>query len=885
MPVIPLKYLGINRTISDFDQTSACEELINLRPTSSGLVPVKPFEVKFNNLDFAKVFEHKTVNRTNYIGLRKGPNYVSIYRINDDGTDGTLLYTIQTSNPDATMENIHFAYAGNIILFSVADRETDGGILLNKSFIWKTGESETYRYHEIEADIPQGIMTYSVSEQLKFGSANISKIDSETMPSEMTSIISSGLNELQENNPELCIGPIIIATAFKTKDGETFWTGYWRIYDPTQKVKAESPTYVDSEEDIPGYDYTDFFSKYSHGYLLNYPIDTAIQYLWNIRVAGTKVTLTFPSLSGAWDRDTSIIESIEVYASKPIPYLDETALSDGLKTKQDPGTTAIPQVVGVLPQKEYTDMNIGGQLLYHQGSILMENLNKAPQDITLRFGWNMQVVEETLETDPGMIMRYGNILSYNTRFHYYNSIAKRELGTPNFLFLGNTSTGYSADIYIRYNDGDINRLIYVQHYVLGFSASPATIVIAPSINVTEVITTVYYNSQYYVKKYRMEKSSTYNFSICVGLPYYEEHMSSLDSEISEAFNAGLQSSLITDEHSAINVTEQFNPFVFEVEHSYLAPGKILDVQQQMVSTASIPYGDYPLNVFTDRGLYALLQGSGTVLYGNFRQLSDLVLKEGSRGVPTGMGTFFISSGSLWLVAGVHSTLISEALMEGPHKFIRTSDGYKKLSMGQYETPADVYDVSNLHSQVAFDRYLEGASLSYNRFRDELYISNSEFGYTYALSLTYRQWFKIEGNIAQDVPGSNISNVFLDGGLLRIMDFSVEEDDNVLVHMQSRPFSVGYQYAHVHRIVSMVRANLNNATNKLIVALYGSDNLQDWTLVAFAARKNVKVSQIRTHPAGRSWRYYTICIGGEVYTVDTDLGPVMVDYESVVRRIG
>ena len=882
MPVIPLKYLGINRTISDFDQTSACEELINLRPTSSGLVPVKPFDVKFNNLDFAKVFEHKTVNRTNYIGLRKGPNYVSIYQINDDGTYGSPLYTIQTSNPDVTAESIHFAYAGNIILFSVADKSN--GILLNRSYIWKMMDGGSYGYVEVEANIPQGI-TYTINDPLVIGSASITRIDTETMPSEMASIISSGLNEIQENNPELCIGPIIIAIAFKTNDGETFWTGDWRIYDPTKKVDAESPTYVDEAEDIPDYDYTDFFQKYSHGYLLTYPVETAVWYLWQIAVAGTKVTLTFPSLSGEWDKETSIIKSIEVYASKPIPYLDETALAEGLKTKENPGTTTTPQIIGVLPQKEYTDMNLTGQLLYHQGSILMENLNEAPQDITLRFGGNTQVVEETLETDPGMTTRYGNILSYNARFHYYNSVAKRQLGIPNFLFLGNTSTGYSADIYMRYNDGDINRLIYVQHYGFGFSAAPATIVIAPSINVTEVITVLQNGGQYYVKKYRMEKSSTYNFSICVGLPYYEEHMSTLDSEISEAYNAGLQSSLITDEQSAINVTEQFNPFVFEVDHSYLAPGKILDVQPQMVSTASIPYGDYPLNVFTDRGLYALLQGSGTVLYGNFRQLSDLVLKEGSRGVPTGIGTFFISSGSLWLVAGVHSTLISEALMEGPHKFIRTSDGYKKLSMGQYETPADVYDVSNLHSQAAFDRYLEGASLSYNRFRNELYVSNSEFGYTYALSLTYRQWFKIEGNIAQDVPGSNIANVFLDGGLLRIMDFSVEEDDYVLVHMQSRPFSVGYQYAHIHRIVSMVRANLNNATNKLIVALYGSDNLQDWTLVAFAARKNVKVSQIRTHPAGRSWRYYTICIGGEVYTVDTDLGPVMVDYESVVRRIG
>ena len=116
----------------------------------------------------------------------------------------------------------------------------------------------------------------------------------------------------------------------------------------------------------------------------------------------------------------------------------------------------------------------------------------------------------------------------------------------------------------------------------------------------------------------------------------------------------------------------------------------------------------------------------------------------------------------------------------------------------------------------------------------------------------------------------------------VIDFSKEHSGNVLVHLQSRPFSFGYQYSHIHRIVAMLRAQLGNAG--ATVALYGSDNLQDWTLLTYASRKSVKVSQIRTPSAARSWRYYTVCIGGTV-PADADLGPVLIDYESVVRRIG
>ena len=118
----------------------------------------------------------------------------------------------------------------------------------------------------------------------------------------------------------------------------------------------------------------------------------------------------------------------------------------------------------------------------------------------------------------------------------------------------------------------------------------------------------------------------------------------------------------------------------------------------------------------------------------------------------------------------------------------------------------------------------------------------------------------------------------------IVDFSDEIDNgSVLVHLQSRPFSFGYQYSHVHRIVDMVRASLSGKDN-LTAALYGSDDLQNWRLLTYVNRKSVTLSQLRTGPSARSWRYYTICIGGKA-PVDTDFGPVLIDADPVIRRIG
>ena len=192
------------------------------------------------------------------------------------------------------------------------------------------------------------------------------------------------------------------------------------------------------------------------------------------------------------------------------------------------------------------------------------------------------------------------------------------------------------------------------------------------------------------------------------------------------------------------------------------------------------------------------------------------------------------------------------------------------------------------------------TLAFNRFRLELFVSNPSFDYSYVLSLKYRQWYKLSRRIWQDQPGATIvSTNGTTAGYITVLDLSVENDSVKTVHYQTRPFSMGYMYSHLHRIVAMVRAELENSSQNLTAALYGSDNLQDWNLLAYAYRSGttttednvttntpLKLSQLRTTSSSRSWRYYTVTVGGIINTAkDIDLGPVVVDYEPVIRRIG
>ena len=125
------------------------------------------------------------------------------------------------------------------------------------------------------------------------------------------------------------------------------------------------------------------------------------------------------------------------------------------------------------------------------------------------------------------------------------------------------------------------------------------IILAPSQNIVEVLFIPSNQNGY---RYSMTPSEKYNYSIFVGSgPDYE----SISGSELAPYIAVMQSTAphyaVTPEPAAINVTEQYSPFVFKVQHSYLAPGTIHDVQVQMVAASEADFGDYPLNVFTSRG--------------------------------------------------------------------------------------------------------------------------------------------------------------------------------------------------------------------------------------------------------------------------------------------
>ena len=105
MPATSTTYTGINRTVSDFLPSGACEELVNLRPTDTGLRPVNLHHTLMTGVDFTHFWTHRIgtrICRIVRVPISSGSLYE--YRWIDD--EGQILQTLITVPSDA---DDHFA--------------------------------------------------------------------------------------------------------------------------------------------------------------------------------------------------------------------------------------------------------------------------------------------------------------------------------------------------------------------------------------------------------------------------------------------------------------------------------------------------------------------------------------------------------------------------------------------------------------------------------------------------------------------------------------------------------------------------------------------------------------------------------------------------------
>jgi hypothetical protein len=191
------------------------------------------------------------------------------------------------------------------------------------------------------------------------------------------------------------------------------------------------------------------------------------------------------------------------------------------------------------------------------------------------------------------------------------------------------------------------------------------------------------------------------------------------------------------DNNRIQVSELRNPYYFPAKLSYqVGTGEIIGLCSNTEPISQGQFGQYPLYVFTTKGIWMLEQGSGSVLFAAVSPALGDVALSSDQIVGVGAGVVFVTARGVFLIAGKEKVEISQSI-EGQ---INT-DFVNNSHFDYFVDHASLVELSGSLSTVDALTYILGAIVGFNKVDNEIIFSNPDYDYSYVFSLETNTWHK------------------------------------------------------------------------------------------------------------------------------------------------
>jgi hypothetical protein len=189
--------------------------------------------------------------------------------------------------------------------------------------------------------------------------------------------------------------------------------------------------------------------------------------------------------------------------------------------------------------------------------------------------------------------------------------------------------------------------------------------------------------------------------------------------------------VILEEGNKLKVSALNNPFLFPNTQTYVTGnGKILNMASIATRISEGQFGQYPLYVFTDKGIYSMGVGSGEAVYSAQSAPTSYEIPSTPIVCSTPFGVVFTSVRGLCIIRGQEVELLSGQLQQDAQDLNLFHSNKESKAIGPF---------LKQHIQKSFTRYLEDLKhIAYNPYENEIIVSDSS-GINYVLNL-YGQSF-------------------------------------------------------------------------------------------------------------------------------------------------
>ena len=319
--------------------------------------------------------------------------------------------------------------------------------------------------------------------------------------------------------------------------------------------------------------------------------------------------------------------------------------------------------------------------------------------------------------------------------------------------------------------------------------------------------------------------------------------------------------VIYDENR-VQISELNNPLYFPAENSYqVGTGEILAVATNSEPLSQGQFGEYPLIVFTTKGIWTLLQGSGDVLFSNILPLNGEVASSRDQIVSLSQGVTYSTKEGLFLISGRNVQDITQMLVGRINTDFQANAQY----LFGINNQSTVQLVNNL-STVDAKSYILGANVGFDKDNNELVISNDNYDYSYVMNFDSGAWYKISASYAYFINKypkllavkryTTLDHVY------SLSDEHFEQEVHTLITTRPLKLGAGNTFKLLHRVIQ--RCEIETKENTFAgFYIFGSNDLRKWQLLQGVDKKSGKITDLFTTRSHVKCKYFIVVLSAQL----------------------
>ncbi len=511
-----------------------------------------------------------------------------------------------------------------------------------------------------------------------------------------------------------------------------------------------------------------------------------------------------------------IVTGIDIFVSKEIPLIKDGDI-DGEFTL-DEGNNTTYQFTLPLTGKSFVEKSACEETLFYKFTSIDLNSIEigATKDIENEIRPEDIIYEPRLEVDTSGFYHIGaqKSFAYNGRLHLADITRQLYEGYPINLFINSYDNDANpAMTYIRTTIANANGsvsevLTYAK--IPFFNYTLSALLSYPDSNATSMKIAIRHDGHEYSKTFALrsignENRATYVNSQLSNINVMDWYCKDVTPNNVEDFPTKSQTCTRQSRNEMI-VSELNNPFFFPSELTFnISNGIIVGIATTTIALSQGQYGEFPLYIFTNEGIWSMQLGDGNICYNRCNLINNANVDKSMPTITTERSIIYRAGNNLYYLNGSDSNILLPLTSMKEQYF----ESCIPALLGN--TNSAFIDKTSLADYLSGD-----ISMGYIDMYNELIICNPAYKYCIVLGLQSGHIYRKECSIRRIVQSGN--RLWAQSSNNAIYDIGKENNSMSTMCLISQPIQlIPDAYARVQQIVLRMSCSNANITMKVIAA--------------------------------------------------------------------